>query len=85
MSEKEIIMWGTGEEKRDLLHVSDLINFIDAAIEKQETPYELYNVGRGTAITIDALVKKIIKSSGKMLEIKKDLSNKERFLKGKVS
>ena len=73
-AENEVTMWGTGEEKRDLLHVHDLIRFIDAAIEKQETPYELYNVGLGEAVTIDSLVKKIIKASGKKLKIKKDLS-----------
>ena len=73
-AESEVTMWGTGEEKRDLLHVSDLIAFIDAAIKQQQTPYELYNVGLGEAVTIDSLVKKIIKASGKELELKKDLS-----------
>ena len=73
-AENEVTMWGTGEEKRDLLHVDDLIAFIDAAIKQQQTPYELYNVGLGEAVTIDSLVKKIIKASGKELELKKDLS-----------
>jgi len=67
-------VWGTGEGGRDLLHVDDLINFVDLAINKQENNYELFNVGLGKVTKIIDLVKKIIKHSGKSLEIKHDLS-----------
>ena len=67
-------VWGTGEGGRDLLHVDDLVNFVDLAINKQESDYELFNVGLGKATKIVELVKKIIKHSGKDLEIKHDLS-----------
>jgi len=67
-------VWGTGEGGRDLLHVDDLINFVDLAINKQENNYELFNVGLGKVTKIIDLVKKIIKHSGKNLEIKHDLS-----------
>jgi len=67
-------VWGTGEGGRDLLHVDDLVNFVDLAINKQESDYELFNVGLGKATKIVDLVKKIIKYSGKDLEIKHDLS-----------
>jgi nucleoside-diphosphate-sugar epimerase len=70
----KVHMWGTGEEKRDLLHIQDLIRFIDLAIEKQKKSYSLYNVGYGEAISISDLVKKIIELSGRDLEIVKDLS-----------
>jgi len=69
-----INVWGTGEEKRDLLYVEDLINFIDLALEKQEDKCELYNVGLGEGIKIKDLVKKVIKVSGKDLDMKHDLS-----------
>jgi len=67
-------VWGTGEESRDLLYVEDFISFIEAAIEKQEKCYELYNVGLGKAIKIKNLVKKVIQCSGRNLEIKHDLT-----------
>jgi len=67
-------VWGTGEESRDLLYVEDFISFIEAAIEKQEKHYELYNVGLGKAIKIKNLVKKVIQCSGRNLEIKHDLT-----------
>ena len=67
-------VWGPGEEKRDLLYVEDLISFIDAAVNKQENFYELYNVGLGEGIKIKHLVEKVIECSGRELEIKHDLS-----------
>jgi len=70
----EINVWGTGEEKRDLLYVEDLVDFIDTAINKQESQYELFNVGLGEGIKIKDLVKKIIKYSGKKIKIKHDLT-----------
>src|SRR3989337_2775069 len=66
----KITVWGSGEEERDLLYVSDLVNFVELAIEKQKSKFELYNVGYGTSISIDNLVKKIIIiCSGKDIKI----------------
>ena len=58
------------EAKRDLLYIDDLVDFIEQAIEKQKTPYELYHVGLGKAISVSNLAKKIIEVSGKNLKIK---------------
>jgi nucleoside-diphosphate-sugar epimerase len=69
-----ISVWGTGEESRDLLHVNDLINFIDISIKKQVSNFEIYNVGYGEGIKVIDLVKKVIKHSGKNIEIEHDLS-----------
>ncbi len=70
----KIVVWGGGKEKRDLLYIDDLVDFIEMAIDRQKTPYELYNVGLGEAISIDSLVKKIIEISGKDLKIEYDTS-----------
>ena len=67
-------VWGTGEEERDLLHVDDLVNFVDAALTHQKTPFGLFNVGLGSAVPVIDLVKKIISASGRTLAIKHDLS-----------
>lgn len=67
-------VWGTGEGGRDLLHVDDLVSFVDAAINKQKSMYELFNVGLGKAIKIIDLIKKIIEHSGRGLKIEHDLS-----------
>lgn len=69
-----IKVWGTGEEKRDLLHVSDLVRLIESVIDKQSSQFELFNVGSGTYTSIGELVKKIITNSGKNLKIEYDPS-----------
>jgi len=74
MTNDDIInVWGPGTETRDFLYVDDLLNFIELAIEKQESNYELFNVGCGYETSIKELVEKIINISGKELEIKHDL------------
>ena len=73
-AEDKVIMWGTGEEKRDLLHVNDLCSFVEFAIQRQKTNYELFNVGLGEAVAVRDLVSKIIAASGKNLEVENDLS-----------
>ena len=73
-AKKEIVVWGRGTEKRDLLHVDDLVSFIKLSIKKQKNKFELLNCGAGYSISINNLVKKIIKISGKKLKIKYDLS-----------
>lgn len=70
----EIVVWGTGEEERDLLYVSDLVDFVERAIEKQTSGFELVNAGYGSAISISDLVKEIIACSGKDIGIKYDTS-----------
>jgi len=73
-AEDKVVMWGTGEEKRDLLHVNDLCNFVEFAIQRQKTNYELFNVGLGEAVAVRDLVSKIIAASGKDLKVENDLS-----------
>lgn len=67
-------VWGTGEEKRDLIHVSDLVRFVGMALERQTDQYALYNVGSGSCVAIIDLVKKIIAASGRQLKMEHDLS-----------
>lgn len=70
----KVSVWGTGDEERDLLHISDLVRFVELVVLKQGKPFELYNVGYGRSISIKNLVREIIKCSGKELEIEHDLS-----------
>lgn len=70
----KIVVWGPGEEERDLLYVSDLVRFVEFAIEKQTQKFGLYNVGLGSSISVKGLVKKIIEHAGKDIVIEHDLS-----------
>ena len=70
----EIVVWGDGSTERDLLYVSDVVDFIDKAINKQKNTYELFNVGYGKSISVKDIVNKIIEKSGKKLSITHDLT-----------
>jgi len=69
-----IDIWGTGEEKRDLLYVGDLVRFVDAALELQSRAFGLYNCGAGMSISVKDLVQKIVIASGNNLVLEHDLS-----------
>ena len=70
----KIVVWGAGEEERDLLYISDLVNFVELAIDKQESEFALYNVGYSSSISVNDLVKKLIAGSGKDIKIEHDSS-----------
>lgn len=70
----KLSVWGTGEEKRDLLYINDLTKFVELTLEKQPENYRLYNCGYGQAISIKELVTKIVHASGRNLKIEHDLS-----------
>lgn len=70
----KIVVWGDGSESRDLLYVSDLVDFIELIFSHQKTTFELVNVGFGSAVSVASLVKKIIEISGKKIKIEFDIS-----------
>jgi GDP-L-fucose synthase len=73
-AKKEIVIWGNGSEKRDLLFVDDLIDFINKVITNQKKNFSIYNCGYGKSFRVIDIVKKIIEASGKKLIIKKDIN-----------
>ena len=70
----KVVVWGEGTEARDLLHVADLVDFVEVTILKQESKFKLYTAGLGQAISVTELVKKVIKHSGENLTISYDTS-----------
>ena len=70
----KIVVWGQGQAERDLLYVSDLVDFVETVTNKQESEFELFNVGYGRSVSVTDLVKRIIAASGKNISIEYDLS-----------
>lgn len=66
----EIEIWGNGSEKRDLLHVSDLITLVLKALERQTLNFRLYNCGSGMPVSIRELTELVVKVSGREISIK---------------
>lgn len=73
-SDESIDVWGTGEEERDLLYVSDLVDCVHSVLKNQKSQFELVNVGFGKSISVANLVKKVLDISGKKLHINYDES-----------
>jgi GDP-L-fucose synthase len=70
----KITVWGDGSETRDVLYISDLVDFVELAIDKQTGKFELVNLGCGGAIPIRELVERIIAVSGRKIRIDYDVS-----------
>lgn len=70
----KIVVWGTGQEKRDFLYVDDLADFVAKAIERQTEPFCLYNCGAGVAVSVRELVERVVGASGEDIEIEYDIS-----------
>lgn len=69
-----VTVWGDGQTRRDLLYIDDLVDAVEAVIEKQNKPFRVYNIGLGKMISVDGLVGKIIEHSGRKLGIAHELS-----------
>ncbi len=72
-NEPFVTIWGTGEPKREFLHVSDLAEASLFLMENYDEP-GLVNVGTGTDLSILELAKLIANIVGYKGEIRKDIS-----------
>ncbi|KAF0129285.1 MAG: dTDP-glucose 4 6-dehydratase [Bacteroidetes bacterium] len=56
-------LWGTGNESRDFIYVSDIIRIVEIYIKKGEFNGKAINIGNGEQITIDEAAKTIISTT----------------------
>lgn len=70
----KITIWGDGKSEKDLIYISDLVSFIELAMDKQDDKFMLVNIGGGKPISIKEMVEKIIKISGKKINVEYDIS-----------
>jgi GDP-L-fucose synthase len=68
----KLTVWGSGEEKRDLLHIDDLVRLTEHILERQQNPFGLYNAGSGDPVSIRELVERVIRASGRDLWVEND-------------
>ena len=72
--DNKIVVWGDGSEERDLLYVSDLVDFVEVILKKQKDSFELINIGLGKSFPVKDVVGKIIQISGKKIKLEFDTS-----------
>ena len=66
---EEISLFGSGESKRDYTYVSDIVDGITSALDK-DFDFQIFNLGNSDPITLRHLVSLIEKNMGKTAKIK---------------
>lgn len=77
---KEVVVWGSGNARREFLHVDDLARAIIVCLDKYDSD-EHINIGTGSDITIKDLAEKIAKTSGFKGEIIWDSTKEDGTLR----
>jgi nucleoside-diphosphate-sugar epimerase len=72
--DNRIVVWGAGEEARDVLYIRDLVRFVELALAHQPAPFRIYNAGAGTSVSIKQLVSTMIQMTGRPIEVVHDLT-----------
>ena len=67
---KEINIYGDGEQLRDFTYISDIIDGLILAGEKKESKGEVFNLGYSNPISVNQLVDKMYKIANKTKKIK---------------
>lgn len=62
--DQDLIIYGSGKQKRDYLYIGDLIDLCERFITKKVPGGEIYNVGGGHGISLVEMAQRIIKIVG---------------------
>ncbi|MFX1594339.1 MAG: GDP-mannose 4,6-dehydratase [Promethearchaeota archaeon] len=65
LKDKEILVYGNGEQLRDFTYISDIIDGLILACENDASNGEVFNLGCSNPISVNNLVKKIYKLTNK--------------------
>jgi UDP-glucose 4-epimerase len=68
LTERKLLLRGTGEESRDFIHVKDIVRATMMILNQAEMTGEAYNVASGVEMTIKDLAAKIVTALGVELE-----------------
>ena len=71
-NEKELTIFGNGEQTRDFVYVEDVVNALLLIATSDKSRGQVYNVGTGSRITLNDLVKLSQEITGKKISIKFD-------------
>jgi nucleoside-diphosphate-sugar epimerase len=64
LSEKEVVLDGTGSETRDFIHVDDIARAVEVVLDRAEFSSEKLNLGVGAEVAIRELASKLVRALG---------------------
>jgi len=70
LKDKEISIYGTGEQLRDFTYISDIINGLILACEKDASNGEAFNLGSSNPISVNDLIEKMYTITNKPKKVK---------------
>jgi UDP-glucose 4-epimerase len=62
---EKVTIFGDGKQSRDYVHIKDVANAWISAIDNKKSFGEVFNIGSGIRVSVNELVKMVIKSFGK--------------------
>jgi nucleoside-diphosphate-sugar epimerase len=67
----ELEVWGDPDRqaRRDLLYIDDLVDMVDKVLQRQTTPYEIFNCGAGRACSVTEIIQAICGVQNKSLKL----------------
>ncbi|MFX1426034.1 MAG: NAD-dependent epimerase/dehydratase family protein [Promethearchaeota archaeon] len=76
LQNKELTIYGDGEQLRDFTYISDIINGLILASEKKESSGQAFNLGLSNPISINQLIDKIYYLASKPKKVKYEKKKK---------
>jgi UDP-glucose 4-epimerase len=70
--ENPIVIWGTGEQRRDFIHVSDLVGATIARLDHGVKGYQTMNIGSGVATSFRSIAQLAAEIVGYRPEVRED-------------
>jgi UDP-glucose 4-epimerase len=61
---QSLSIFGDGEQTRDFIHVSDVVRFLMAAMERADTTHQVFNVCTGESVTINQMARMLTTLTG---------------------
>ena len=70
LAEGELVIYGSGEQTRDFTYVSDIVSANLAAASRPQAVGRIYNLGGGSRISVNGVIKLLAKITAKQVTIK---------------
>ncbi|MDY6826314.1 MAG: NAD-dependent epimerase/dehydratase family protein [Bacillota bacterium] len=72
LDEKEVVVYGTGEQTRDFTFVEDIVAANLAAVQAERAAGRVYNIGGGTRISVNRVLQILHELTGKNIKIRRE-------------